>query len=621
MNGFSGLVTVLLFFVYTYGLGYALTRFLKVLSFEAIVMRVGIGLGAIPVLGVLLNLLGLPLHWSIFLLLSMVFPVADYIRDFRKPCGSVPADLKVTKRIVCLIVIFFCCVVMYCGGAFTYPWLEDDDSWNHAASIKYIAMEENLNVPSGIFQYINPYPPGYDLVIALLHQTSPSLYWTLKFFNGLIVALGVLFFYFFVSVFRKKPSQALWATFFLACIPCYLSHFIWSHSLVVTLFIVAFYCVLKSREDNRFFIAAAVVTAGIFLTQPTQPLKFMIMLCLLYGSILLVKKRLPVKLLFIPLLAVVLSLSWYFPVCLRYQSGDIKIKGTIGSRTLTGQRDINTLSKQLFDPTAGATTQKYPLSTYLFPPLYNDCNSPRGFGFIIFILAVLGLARGLAALFTGDEHDKIYSLTALSWFSFTFLGLNSMTFSLPVGLFAYRFWPLLAVPVCVFAAEAAQMVTSRDNQYNKGKAGVLIVAVLVSSAYPKFFVNNDIWEYGISWESVYEIKGFIWMRRHLKPDTKVFSFNTNKAVIGFDMVTPYWTKSYQDAFQEAAFLSLEELYARLTVNSYEYIIISEQTIEKFGKKYMLEKVAELEASDLFALIHNEPGAFWLFKINRRAAGG
>jgi len=250
------ILNIFLFLIYTYGLGYSLTRSIKEKGLEVTVIRIGIGLGCVPLLGIILNLLHIPLDWRIFLLLSSFFPLIDLMAAIKSK--SLKRPPKITKTTLILLGIFLVCVFIYCSGPFNYPWLENDDPWTQAAGIKYIALEKNINVPSGEFQYLNPYPPGYGLLFGILHQTHQSLYWTLKFFNGLIIAFGYLFFYFFAKEFTKNNKKALFATFFLAAIPCYLSHFIWAHTLAVTLFFPALYTLLKSEEDKRFILPACI---------------------------------------------------------------------------------------------------------------------------------------------------------------------------------------------------------------------------------------------------------------------------------------------------------------------------------------------------------------------------
>ena len=200
-----GIVTILLFFVYCYGLGFTLSSFVKNSDnfLERNLMRVGIGLSLVPFLAIILNLIKLPADWRIVLFLSLIYPVYYLIRNYNKFNFS----FKLTKTdlsIFAMLVIFFASFYVYGTGAFNYPYLEDDDSWGHASGVKYIAVEKNaFDQSTQSIRYLNPYPPTYNILLGILHQTNDSVYWTLKFFNALIVSLSVVFFYFFVKEDRK----------------------------------------------------------------------------------------------------------------------------------------------------------------------------------------------------------------------------------------------------------------------------------------------------------------------------------------------------------------------------------------------------------------------------------
>ena len=146
---------------------------------------------------------------------------------------------------------------MYQKGAFSYPYLEDDDPWDHAKGIKFVSLEKTVDTPSyfedRFFYYMDPYPPGYEATQGILHQTNDSIQWSMKFFNALIISLGIIFFYFFAREFIGNSKKALFATFVLAMIPCYLSHFIWAHALVITLFFPAMYCLERIKYDKKWF--------------------------------------------------------------------------------------------------------------------------------------------------------------------------------------------------------------------------------------------------------------------------------------------------------------------------------------------------------------------------------
>jgi len=70
-------VTILLFFVYCYGLGFTVSSFVKNSEnfLERNLMRIGFGLATLPFLGLILNLIKIPIDWKLILTLSLVYPL------------------------------------------------------------------------------------------------------------------------------------------------------------------------------------------------------------------------------------------------------------------------------------------------------------------------------------------------------------------------------------------------------------------------------------------------------------------------------------------------------------------------------------------------------------------
>src|SRR3989338_963083 len=274
-------LTILLFFVYSYGLGFAADLFLKnkESALEKNIMRLCLGLGIFVFLSIVFALIGIPLDWRIFLVLSLIGPLYALYIGVKKKRFDFPkftikkSDLFVIAAIILAVVT----LSVYNKGSFSYSWLEDDDSWNHAIGVKLISVEKSIRGPTPA-QYIDPYPPGYDILMGVLHQTSPSIQWTMKFFNNLIIALSILFFYFLVLHFSSSRNIALLSTFFLFSIPSYLSHFIWAHSLVMLLFIVSLYCIEIAQKDRLWIAAASILIASATFVQPTKSLKFFVLL-------------------------------------------------------------------------------------------------------------------------------------------------------------------------------------------------------------------------------------------------------------------------------------------------------------------------------------------------------
>src|SRR3989338_859483 len=246
-------ITIVLFFVYCYGLGFTVSSFVKNSEnfLERNLMRLGFGLAMLPFLGLILNLINIPIDWKIILALSLAYPAYYLFKHKSKPQIK-QALPKADISILAMLVLFAVNLYIYASGAFAYPYLEDDDSWSHATSVKFASIEKTVFVSArGVFHYIDPYPPSYDILLGILHQTSNSIYFTLKFFNALIISLSTILFYFFVKEFTQNRNKALFATFALLSIPAFMSHFIWAISLTVPLYFVAFYALERMKYDKK----------------------------------------------------------------------------------------------------------------------------------------------------------------------------------------------------------------------------------------------------------------------------------------------------------------------------------------------------------------------------------
>ena len=212
--------SIVLFFVYTFCLGFTATSFVKNSEnfLERNLMRIGIGLSLLPFLGLILSLFRIPIDWKLILVLSLIYPIYYIIRHKPKP----NFNFKITKTdisILLMLIIFFVNIYVYVSGAFAHPYLEDDDSWSHALGVKYVSIEKTVNTKSRIFHYLKPYPPTYDLLLGLLHQTNNSIYFTLKFFNALIISLSTIFSAFLYSLISLPHSRDI-----LISIPRFISH-------------------------------------------------------------------------------------------------------------------------------------------------------------------------------------------------------------------------------------------------------------------------------------------------------------------------------------------------------------------------------------------------------------
>ncbi|MBS3168826.1 hypothetical protein J4216_06875 [Candidatus Woesearchaeota archaeon] len=277
-------VNLILFFIYTFGIGFTISSILKLKYkdyLEITFINIGLGLAGFLVVGVLLNLLHIPLDWKIFLLISLIGPLYWASKNYNKIFTwnfNFPKKIRMSNIFgLIVLALFLFTVLMYSKGAFSYPWLEDGDPWTHLMGVKYISEEKTVFEPvEGIdyFFYIDPYPPGFDMLLGVMNQTSGDIVWTLKFFNILIISLAIPFSYFFFGKLTKSSSKALIGTFILAVLPSFMSHFIWAHSLAITLVPLIFYAALSIEEDHKWSYAAALFLGSSTLVQPTQPIKF-----------------------------------------------------------------------------------------------------------------------------------------------------------------------------------------------------------------------------------------------------------------------------------------------------------------------------------------------------------
>ena len=606
------LLTIVLFFCYCWGFGYSLSFFAKQPDniIEASVMRLGIGLAAFPLVAVLLNLLHVPVDWRIMFALAAIVPV---IMFFRTKSFQRPRLTKSTLYALGAIVIFLISLFVYEKGAFAYPYMEDDDSWTHAVAVKYIAMEKTLDEPPGqeFLYYLDPYPPGYDSIMGVLHQTSPSIMWTLKFFNSLIVSLGILFFYFMARYMTNSYQKALFATFVLASIPGYLSHFIWSHALIPTLFFVVIYCLERIKHDKLWRYTSMPVLAGIILTQPSQTVKVLILLGAYFIVKSLYQKKISWDILISISGALALSLFWWFNRFASMFSFNLS-HAREQAATAPANLVVRVLSgiRKTFPNYSGTATRPYSFNDFFIAHKQNMINNPIGIGIAVSLLVIIALiviiARNKEML---DRKNEWISVSAL-WFIITYLLVNSMTLNLPIGIFAFRAWMLLAVPSALLATAGLWYLIGllRRNSVPNMIIVVFLLIVIggiyLTSTVQKIAVNTAQWPPGMAWTSMQELQGYLWLTT-LPANSKVFDLGSESFVIGFDKYQCAWCPDEKKFKSDLYNLNSSGIHAWLKQRGYEYLIVGGMTynyVRDFTDKnttLIQPKINELIRSQLF----------------------
>ena len=438
-------LSIILFFVYTFGLGFTITSFVKNSDnfLERNLMRFGFGLAFLPFLGLILNLLRIPLDWRLILVLSLVYPVYYLIRYRPRP----KLQLKITKTtisILAMLVLFAINLYIYTSGAFNYPYLEDDDSWSHAMSVKFVSIEKTVFAGVGNpFHYIDPYPPTYDLLMGLLHQTNNSIYFTLKFFNALIISLSTIFFYFFVKEFSQNKNKALFATFALLSIPAFMSHFIWAISLAVPLYFVVFYALERIKWDKKWWIVATLSMATVLTATPTHSTYFGLFFVLYLVTKVILERKILIWHTLAGTLGLLLSfLFWWLPMILDYG-----LKGTIEGVGL----NFRVLEERGIEVAFMGTGDKiYTLKDFFIAQKQNMINNPIGIGIFLSILTIVGLTFLFLKYKVLLKKENQWIVITLVWFIFTLYAVNASRFT--IKLSPFRAWMLLAIPVCILAA-------------------------------------------------------------------------------------------------------------------------------------------------------------------------
>ncbi len=607
--------SILLFFVYTFCLGFTVSSFVKNSDnfIERNLMRIGYGMSMLPFLAIVLNLIKVPADWRILLALSLIYPIYFIVRNLSKFNISQYLQLKVTKTnisIFIMLLIFAATFYIYASGAFKYPYLEDDDSWGHAEGVKYISIEKNVFAESTKYvRYINPYPPTYDLLLGILHQTNDSVYWTLKFFNALIVSLSIIFFYFFAKEFSGSRNNALFATFALASIPAFMSHFIWALALSVPLYFVCFYAVEMVKYDRKWWIVAGLIMVTILTSSPTHSTYF----GLFFVLYLLTKIALERKFLLWHTAAGILGLGlsflvWWLPMILRH--GVEKTIQGLGFRIgFIKEYGLGTALR-------GTGDRVYTFSDFFIAQKQNMINNPIGIGIFLSVLTIIAVIFLLIMFKELIKKENHWLAITFVWFVFALYAVNAAKFT--IKLSPFRAWMLLAIPVCILAAQGAiyLMGTSGKTLGKFGKYGILLfllIGIYFTSTQQKIAVNTAVWPPGGFWTSNEEIAAYLWIRENLKPDTKVFGFVIDGPIIGNDKFICYWCEDIIDFRKDAINKTASEISTFLKSRGYEYIIIDGQVVKEYGAEKANAKLQEFADSGLFSPAYQNQGAI-IFKI-------
>lgn len=576
----------------SFSFGFALTR-------EKNLMSLGFGLALFAVFSIVFNLLGIPLNWLLFLAIAIVLLgyaiwKKELELEFEKP----------DKALLLVLLMAFINFVVYYAGATSFPWLEDDDPWNHAVGTKWVAETGSF---SRYFDgehfyrlYIEPYPPVYDVLMGLMHQMTESVSGTLKFFNAFLIALTLVMAFFAIEALTKDRHIALLATFFLLAMPAFMGHFIWAQTLAMLFLFVAFYALERSLEDRRFIIPAGLAIGAIAITQPSVAVTFVLMAGL-YALVKLYSRGKDAlrPILLAGLVGVLVTAAFYVPTYLKY-GHDYTVMG-IG------------FSESLLDPTSTADTAGgavYSIDDYLFVKPFGKIDQHVGIGLVLSLLMLGGLALGLKQLASGKA--KAWLIIAVLWLVLGFLGTEGN--ALPIKLFPHRFWVFLAIPVAMLASFSYIQMEERFEKY-RGLLLVMMVAfVFLTSAAPKMEVQLAQWPPGASFTSTEELSGYYSLGASFEPNTRIFPLCSDDGkVIGFDMLSEPYVPEYETFKRDAINKTPSEVHSFLSERDYSYLVFDSTCSKEMGAQVAPVSLMNYQSSDKFQLVSSN-GGFFLFQV-------
>ncbi|MEM3126900.1 MAG: hypothetical protein QW331_02440 [Candidatus Woesearchaeota archaeon] len=512
---------------------------------------------------------------------------------------------------------------MYLIGAFAYPYLEDDDPWAHALSVKYVSIKKTVYEPvvgKHYLIYLDARPPAFDGILGILHQTSPSINWTLKFFNSLFISLGILFFFYFSKRFFSSSKKALLATFFLTMFPTYLTHFIWSQGLALTLIIVGLYVLFEESKTTKYLIFSGIITSAVFVTQETKAIKFVILIFLLFLAKSISFKKVEWKTMFVLMVALVISFAlWWGPMLIKYGPSKIFSEGIRQGEVRDQPPPVHPSIEGIkrYGILGSATRQhgQYTFNDIFFAKGQNTINVPIGVGVVLSILLVLALVYFVLS------YKKLINdpnkLALIFWSVFVFFGVHGGTrWWAPFALYTFRFWLFFALVGSLLAVYGTYLLLSLGKKANVPPIMIIILiffGVWFTSGQQKFELNTAQWGPGGGWMSFEELDGYLWLRS-LPINTKIFATNEEGTyrLIGLDMYSCGWCQNEIEFREKINSKDVSEISNWLKRNEYEYIIFDQRTFSEKGNQTTV-KIQEIASSDLFTLANQNPATI-IFKV-------
>jgi hypothetical protein len=415
-------------------------------------------------------------------------------------------------------------------------------------------------------------------------------------------------------------------------IPSYLSHFIWAHSLVITLVFPTLLAFVLLKDDKKWFWIATLLVASIWVTQNvSQPLKISTML-LLFIIVASVNYRTILKRHVYALVGgVLISFIWWGSMVHKYGLKGFASFYNVGSSYAVAV-DANVATSRAFSITGfiktlvapgGSASRAYTFSDFVIAQKQNMINNPIGVGIVISALVLLAVVFILWKKSALLERKNTWLFISMFWLVFTFWGVNGQTFPVSVARGPFRVWMLMAIPLSILAAEGIYHI---KKYFPKGLRWVVIGAILVgvifTSGVQKYELNTTSWPTSGSFAHPGEAAAYGEWFSTLEDDTHVFLYSPrDKLTIGFGKFSCSWCQEVINFREDILSKSVADLHAFLISQDYSYLVINHRMDSKYLVKeegdaeLLQQKYQEIIDSGFFIPVYQVEGVFVVFQVN------
>jgi hypothetical protein len=576
-------VTVALFLAVVVGLGLGLLALARLHLLEAVWIAPVAGLGAIPLAFLSLRLAHVPLDWRLVLALAALGAAVFLLRRRRDRPPAPRLELATPAAVLVAVAL----AGLMFAGARSYAHLEDDDPWDHAAGARWVALERTTAQPSAsaVSHYLEPYPPFYTATMGVLHQTNDDLRWVLKLFNALMVGLSALAAYHLVREATGSPSQGLAAAAMLAASPAWMTHFIWAQTLALPVFLCAVWALLRLEHapgpplrSGPFWMAVLLAWSATIVQPSTAVIAALLLTTIGIASGVSRwrrERRVGPVLLAVVAGGVPSFLTWAW-LATTHGWEPMRVALGIASEMFSGTSDMDT---------SGGLV--YGLRDIVQPgPVFTQkIDQSTGIGWGICALALAGILRLALRWRRGQLRPGGFEPLVLVWLAIGLVGIEGN--ALPVRLFPHRFWPFLAIPVAVLAAQGAGWAGDlvRRERWRWAPTIALAAAAAATVLGPRIAMQTSWWPPGIAWKSYDHLGVHLQLSEQLPRWTRVMSLCSKESLlIGVNLAAEPWDPELVRLKAELGPDSAGRVLAFMRAREYRYLVVDPSCMEKLGDR-------------------------------------